>query len=242
MTTFTDSLKTEERGWLVLKPWLEAWSSGAPLRKLEGAEEQKRGDFVVTTKTGVELSVDLKIVEQSYDRFFFETWSNKQVFTEGWLWTSQADRIVWLYLSSGDLFVLDLPALRLWAAGSIEAYDEVQQTKCEQLNDSWGRLVPRDIVRAEVGFVYENNVAQLAARRAALEEYQRLMHDHRCWCGELGTRSPDFGRTWFCWPHDIEREQLAHVEREQGCCLTSGFKQHGEEPAAEEQPAQGELL
>ena len=30
-------------------------------------------------------------------------------------------------------------------------------------------------------------------------------HDHHCACGAHGTRSPDFGKSWYCFEHDPKR-------------------------------------
>lgn len=137
-------------------------------------------------------------MEGSYDKLFIETWSNKQRGTKGWLWTSCADRIVWLFMETMELFVIDLPALKRWAELSIHNFVEVPQKKCDQLNDTWGRLVPRDVLRTEVGFLHEGTRKQPA--RSAYR------NDHLCHCGKPGTRARGFGPIseleWFCAEHD----------------------------------------
>lgn len=55
-------------------------------------------------------------------------------------------------------YVLRFPVLRKWAfghevvEGNIFRYPERCQAKRSQMNDTWGRCVPIDVVRRTVGF------------------------------------------------------------------------------------------
>jgi hypothetical protein len=84
----------------------------------------------------------------THRNFFLETFSNKSRGKLGWLFTNQADFLLYHFLRSGEVFLLNLPALRVWLyshhkPGEPRAhrYREKQQTAYEQMNDTWGYCV-----------------------------------------------------------------------------------------------------
>jgi hypothetical protein len=70
----------------------------------------------------------------------------------------RADILMYYFIDSDDLYVIDVYSLKQWAfcgghnnAGNIWSYREVCQAKYDQLNDTCGRIVPiRDLVSAKV--------------------------------------------------------------------------------------------
>ena len=106
------------------------------------------GDFIVVQenrKRGVELKAEQKYTGNVY----LETWSNRPEFTFGWLWTSRAHWLMYYFADNRQLFVFDLPALQAWAVeGAVYKYAEKPQSKYDQLNYTWGRVVPIADIKA----------------------------------------------------------------------------------------------
>jgi hypothetical protein len=81
-----------------------------------------------------------------YDNFFIETWSHKQIGRPGWLYNLTTTRhIYYVFLRERLIYVLDFAKLK---ALDISGYEEKPQSKYEQDNDTWGRPVPIEHLRA----------------------------------------------------------------------------------------------
>lgn len=109
------------------------------------------GDFVVVQE-GRKYGVELKGEKKFTGNVYLETWSNRPEFTFGWLWTSRAKYLMYYFADKRTLYVFDFPALQRWAVeGAVYQYPEKPQSKYDQLNYTYGRVVPiAEIQRAGV--------------------------------------------------------------------------------------------
>jgi hypothetical protein len=114
-------------------------------------------------KTGAVWTVEIKSEYTKRPNLFLETWSNRSRFTPGWMFTlANVDLLFYYFIESSDLYIMRFDKLRRWSfggngtPGNIYAYEEKQQRKYNQMNDTCGRCVPIDIIRKSVGFVYRN--------------------------------------------------------------------------------------
>jgi len=109
------------------------------------------GDLVVTAnEIGkiIEIKAELK---NTHGNLFIETWSNRSSFTPGWLLKCQADWIWYYFVEDKQLYHIAMNELRTWSnTGAIFNYPERCQKKYEQLNDTWGRCVPIEVLRREL--------------------------------------------------------------------------------------------
>lgn len=119
----------------------------------------------MNTDANTVWSVEVKVEARWTGSLFLETWSNRNLddkashadrgCSPGWLITTKADLLVYYFLDTDDLVTAPLFRLKRWAFGSGEqggvyAWAEKQQRRYTQPNDSWGRLVPAEVLEREV--------------------------------------------------------------------------------------------
>jgi len=110
------------------------------------------GDAVVE-KNDRMYFVEFKVEEyQKTANLFLETWSNRKWKTPGWMLYSHADWLWYFYLDTQNLYCVDFTSLCSWAfgcggqdTGRIYQYPE-RLTRHQQLNDTWGRCVPVEVL------------------------------------------------------------------------------------------------
>lgn len=154
MNAFEDARGVERRSLEILRPLISQRSfhgqyvvtNKGPLAR----ELQKTAGDVLFNKDGETVyGVEIKAEEKdAHGNFFFETWSNRALFTLGWMYTLKSDLILYHFIENDDLYIIPFQKLRKWAFHQcrIYAYPERQQGKRAQLNDTWGRCVPiRDL-------------------------------------------------------------------------------------------------
>lgn len=148
MNAFEEASQIETLGTPDIKEWF-AWKGILDnIRATEGEFEQKyRGDYLLV-KNGKRIYIEVKIeAENRNGNLYLENWSNKSRFTLGWMYTTEADSLLYYFYKSKELFSIDLRALKRWAfghgsAGNIYTYQEKEQCKYTQKNDTWGWCVP----------------------------------------------------------------------------------------------------
>ena len=117
--------------------------------------QKEIGDVVLNTSLKNVASVEIKSEQENkYGNLFLETWSNRQRFTVGWMYTLNADFLFYYFIENRQLFICNFQALKKWAFidSNIYKYTEKPQSKYTQLNDTWGRCVPINILKNEVCF------------------------------------------------------------------------------------------
>jgi len=94
--------------------------------------------------------------------FFLETQSNAELGTPGCMLYTQADFVFYYFVQPKILFVLPMPATRDWFLKNLARFLErktTTPTSNEKFYTTIGRLVPREILRAEVANVREIKLA-----------------------------------------------------------------------------------
>jgi hypothetical protein len=162
MSAFGNCCKIEAAGMRDLLPFIGERSLNGQFVLTEkgrlSEELQKRfGDvFLNRRDNGHIVAVEVKSEEVFTGNFFLETWSNKSRLTPGWMITNDSDFLFYYFLNLRSLHVIPFDKLKKWffgdngRTGSESSYFEVRQRKHDQLNDTWGRIVPIEHVRHRV--------------------------------------------------------------------------------------------
>lgn len=179
MSGYKESCGVERIAMDSLVPFIEKFADNGRIVRIENgalAEPLQKiaGDVLVEcqgkingVQTRVLKGIEIKAEERHTGNLFLETWSNKNLddafnhaqigSKEGWLKTIRADCLWYYFLDTGDLYVIDLLRLKQWAfgvnekPGNIYRFKEVPQKKYNQKNDTYGRLVPIEVLKKEVG-------------------------------------------------------------------------------------------
>lgn len=175
MNAFKCASLVEAKGMAVLGPFLKERSDGrlvlldkGPLAR--ALQQESFGDAILRAKDGSARSVEIKCEDRHTGNLFLETWSNKNLDSRddysrygpnpGWLMTSRADLLFYYFLDVDRLYVIDMLKLKRWAfghyqgkyqrGGRISDFREEPQGKYVQANDTWGRLVPLEVLAREI--------------------------------------------------------------------------------------------
>jgi hypothetical protein len=164
----------EQKGFERLRPFLSEAGKGYVLNsksRLATYLQKPHGDGILEVDFGCTLTVEIKVEEATKRNLFLETLSNMNLrdkgnhfshgMEPGWMYTSRADLLLYLFLQSDRLFILDFFKLKKWFFGyqlsknhrNYERFPEVPQTKYSQINDTYGRLVALKDIHAEVGYI-----------------------------------------------------------------------------------------
>ena len=117
------------------------------------------GDIIFNCANQETWSIEVKTEEENkHNNFYLETWSNLSRLTTGWMVTLKADFLWYYFQDIKTLYSIQLPRLQDWAfkRKRIYSFPEKVQKKTSQMNDTWGRCVPIDIIEKEVGFKVYN--------------------------------------------------------------------------------------
>lgn len=158
MNAFDQAKTVEARSMAILRPVIQqrAWNgqyvvtAKGPLAR----ELQKTvGDALYNSDAETIYAVEVKAEETCrYGNFFLETWSNRRLFTAGWMFHLNTDLLLYHFLEEDLLYRIPYGRLRAWAfhEGRIYAFPERKQSKYAQLNDTWGRCVPIEVLAREL--------------------------------------------------------------------------------------------
>lgn len=156
MNSFNAASELEKQSLGVLIPMLLEMFDGNMLATnshSHSADLQKTcGDFLARKSIGDVIGLEMKAEMKHTGNVFIETWSNRKWFASGWLFTSKADYILYHFLDSEVCYVISMRGLKTFChitespktkkPGRLLDYPEVPQKKYDQLNDTWGRLIP----------------------------------------------------------------------------------------------------
>lgn len=205
MNAFTHACLVEQHGMSRLLPYLETRAHrGQVIQVCKGplARHFQRafGDLLIATGPGAVASVEIKVQSRWTGRLFLETWSNRNLedrashvergSTPGWLMTCRADVIGWHFVDADTVLFLPLFRLQQWAFGAgdqpgrLYDFPERCQRRYRQPNDSWGRIVPVEVLALEVGIkrasLRQGDLfAEPAPRRSVACGADRLPGGHR---------------------------------------------------------------
>ncbi len=171
MNAYASASLVEHRGLAVLMPFLtERAYQGRVVSTARGALaktlQASFGDVLMNTDAETVWSIEIKVEQHWTGNLFLETWSNRNLDDKashakrgsnpGWLLSSRADLLLYYFLDTDDLVVVPVFRLKRWAFGSGEQggvyqWPERRQGRYPQQNDTWGRLVPVEVIEREVG-------------------------------------------------------------------------------------------
>src|SRR5882672_6997215 len=155
MSAFKAGQDVERRSMEILRPMIEHWAfNGQYVLAFKGRlsmELQRTVGDVLLNSGDAETVISLECKaeeENTHGNFFLETWSNRSRFTTGWMFTLNADWLLYHFLKEDELYVLPFLKLKCWAFGleggdgHIYKFPEKPHRKRAQANDTWGRCVP----------------------------------------------------------------------------------------------------
>lgn len=176
----------EKQSRAIVEPLLDEATNGKFVYTDKGrlaVEFQKKyGDVLIQEKKSNGMwTVEIKAEKSPSPNFFLEHWSNGKWLTTGWMFTLQADLLFYHFLDSDELYIMKLPHLQRWFhfgegfnksepclyRPGCERFPLKRQKKYDQLNDTWGRCVPIEVVRKEVGLKKFNPLGLFGMEQAA---------------------------------------------------------------------------
>lgn len=192
MNAFDRASLVEAQGLEILKPYLAEVSAGRYVMTAKGALSKHlqliAGDALMNTPDDKVWGVEIKVEARHTGNLFLETWSNRNLgnkeshaergMNPGWLVHCRADVLMYYFLDTDDLYVINMFRLKRWAfgfpgddhavKGRMYDFEEVAQRKHKQLNETCGRIVPISRLQAELrGSFRHCKVRQLALLQEA---------------------------------------------------------------------------
>lgn len=118
--------------------------------------QRRFGDLTLNNPdTGALSTVEVKVERNYTGNFFIEEWSCVPRGNEGWLMTSRADYMAYMFMAHEVMYVFRLSSLRGWLlsqCGDGRALDGYKAIHAQgDASDSQGRIVPICDVAREVG-------------------------------------------------------------------------------------------
>lgn len=159
MNAFGQARAVEQRSLAVLRPFIQQRAfDGQYVITAKGplapVLQKSIGDVLYNSDAETVYSIEIKAeMSNKHGNLFLETWSNRSRFTLGWMFTLNADLLLYHFLEENELYVINFERLRKWAfhEGRIYSFREKCQEKYQQLNDTWGRCVPIIVIQRDVG-------------------------------------------------------------------------------------------
>lgn len=185
---FATACQIEDRSMEIILPYLEMrgnqWVSTrkGPLAK---EMQQKYGDLFIQTLNKEFYALEVKAEERHTGNLFLETFSNGSCYKLGWMHTLRADWLLYHFLDKDVLYIIPFEPLKKWFFLGIgtekiniqgitkriekkynrsgyQQYPQVQQKKYNQMNDTWGVIVPIDAIVEQIGRLKSINPLGLA--------------------------------------------------------------------------------
>lgn len=161
----------ETEGRRLLLPYLKERSDGALVLTEKGVLARHlqliAGDALINTPDGRLWAIEFKVEQKHTGNLFLETWSNRNLNDKyahamygsnpGWMVHCRADLLMYYFMDTDDLYTIDLFRLKQWSFGAndrrsnLYRWPEVAQRKYQQPNDAYGRIVPINVLRQELG-------------------------------------------------------------------------------------------
>lgn len=161
MSAFEQCLRVEDRSWDILEPYLKKRAfDGRFVRTAKGPlslELQKSvGDVLVNSSREYVTCIEVKAEERYTKNVFLERWSNRKLFTPGWFETLNTDLLWCHFLDKDEVHELPFAKLRQWMYWHenrghpiAHRFEQAEQKKYNQLNDTWGYIVDIKLLNAE---------------------------------------------------------------------------------------------
>lgn len=189
MSAFTSAKMVEAQAMVVLGPFIRerstdgqfVWNNKGPLAKFL---QETVGDVLFNMDGDRIWAVEIKAEREHTGNLFIETWSNRNLVDRshhadrgsnpGWIYKIRADLLMYYFLDTDDLYVIDVFSLKQWAftggrngGGNLWGYREICQSKYTQKNDTYGRLVPIADLKATCGVKHFHPALILGNKEAA---------------------------------------------------------------------------
>jgi len=103
---------------------------------------RKGSDYIGINNKRIEVKTE---ENDPNGNFFIERWSNKSIGREGWLYSSPADELYYIFWNENYGFRFPNWQNSAWMIRyNSSGYTLIKQGKTQQNNDTWGYLVPQD--------------------------------------------------------------------------------------------------
>ena len=163
MNAFDEASKVADRAIdLYLHPFIRARAKEGHFvttdkGRLSQELQKKYGDLFFNAPDDRLYAVEFKAEQRHTGNLFIETWSNRHRYTRGWLDHLDTDYLLYFFEDRCWLYSMEFPKLKAWAFGNGEndglvyQYPEKKQRAYNQLNDTWGRIVPVEVLMSHIG-------------------------------------------------------------------------------------------
>lgn len=163
---FDEASGVEAESLRILRPFIEQRAmNGQYVTTNKGrlAKELQKtcGDLFMNASDGRIYALEIKAeADNKYGNFYLEIWSNLSRYTTGWMFHLNCDTLLYHFIASDELYVINFQRLRNWAfrekngnrKGFIWGFPLCEQKKYSQLNDTHGACVPIRVIERAVGF------------------------------------------------------------------------------------------
>ena len=148
--SFAACLDVERHAKRLLLPFVKTEFGAVPKEIAHDYASQATGDWTICDRMGYTFTVELKAEVVDTGNLFLETVSNVHTMRYGWLCTSRAEQLWYLFVDTRTLYTMRFCDLRWWAwgdpedveSGAIGKYRCVRQKKHKQENLTEGFIVP----------------------------------------------------------------------------------------------------
>lgn len=164
MNAFEQASQVSAESWRIIQPLIQqrafqgryvVTSKGRIAKELQASV----GDVLFNSDEETIWSIELKAERKPSRNLFLEAWSNRERFKAGWMWTLDADLLMYHFLASDDLYCIDFRRLKRWFHDCQQGdrppwtqWPQKEQGIYTQRNDTWGVLVPIERIGNAVGY------------------------------------------------------------------------------------------
>jgi len=112
------------------------------------------GDVIIVSSFRVNTEIKTEKVNP-FGNLFLEEWSNRKKKIHGWMYNlDKCHVLIYNFLNSDECYGFPFQKTKEWFMKNKERFVLKEQNKYSQHNDSWGRLVPIDVLIQEVGMLH----------------------------------------------------------------------------------------
>lgn len=153
--SMNEGLQVANQATTVIEAWLRSLPTTLRVENVEADPKFQQIDvdlILTTTKNSYRLEIKADRWHKT-GNFFFETYSNREKGTPGCFIYTQADWLLYYFVSPRTLYLLPMPLTREWFLANIDGFRErstTTQVRGGGYYTTVGRLVPIQTVMQEV--------------------------------------------------------------------------------------------
>lgn len=175
MSSFHKCLNTEAIGnkivydWISDKhpDWTQFWHTDGGEWSMT-IQYEMGGDFTLRRPGKKDILCEVKTEEKFTENIFPERWSNRSTGRDGWLITSRATLLFYLFLDRRIMYLIDMEKLQEWhKSGDMDRFRMAKQEKHIQHNDTRGLIVPIDDARERGVIHFDVDISDYCEMKAA---------------------------------------------------------------------------